>query len=506
MERSRATVYFVAAVLILIGLGIMLYKVLAQGFPLLPGELRAVWTLESKITFKSGGKPVEARLTLPEANSGWEILDEYFASSGLAFSTQRTENQRYALWTRKELNTEAVLYYKLQISRASQQSLPTLPVTPPAAPLLESDVRTAMLRFGQKLDLQSANISTFVSLLIETLAQDEPDQEAAYLLSERADNAVDLILDMLALKGVSAHRVRGVFLEDGRRRQTVSELIEVYTERGWLIINPQTGQIGLPKNYFIWVRGNLPLLDVTGGRDSKLEFAMVRNSLPVKTVMAMEQQGDKFPLLDFSIYRLPVEHQGVFKTILLIPIGAFVVVLMRILVGLPTSGTFMPILIALAFIQTTLVVGLVMFLIVVAAGLWIRSYLTHLNLLLVPRISAVIIVVVLLMAGMSVLSYRLGMDQALAVTLFPTIILSWTIERMSVLWEEQGAREVLIQGSGSLSVAVISYLTMTNAYVAHISFNFPEFLLALLGVILLIGQYRGYRLAELYRFRYLKQL
>ena len=47
----------------------------------------------------------------------------------------------------------------------------------------------------------------------------------------------------------------------------------------------------------------------------------------------------------------------------------------------------MAILIALAFIQTTLLVGLPIFITLVAAGLWIRSWLSHMNLLLVARIS-----------------------------------------------------------------------------------------------------------------------
>jgi flagellar biosynthesis component FlhA len=134
-------------------------------------------------------------------------------------------------------------------------------------------------------------------------------------------------------------------------------------------------------------------------------------------------------------------------------------------------------------------------------GLWIRSWLSHLNLLLVARVSAVVIVVILLMATLAVLSYKMGLDQALTVTFFPTIILSWTIERMSILWEEEGPREVVKQGGGSLLVAVLAYLVMSAPLVAHLTFNFPELLISLLGVILLLGKYTGYRLSELYRFR-----
>ena len=172
--------------------------------------------------------------------------------------------------------------------------------------------------------------------------------------------------------------------------------------------------------------------------------------------------GEADDLLGFSIHALPIEEQAMFKTILLLPIGALVVCILRILVGLSTSGTFMPVLIALAFIETTLVTGLVGFLLVVSVGLMIRSYMSHLNLLLVARISAVIITVITIIAIFSVFSYRVGLTEGLKITFFPMIILSWTVERMSILWEEEGWREVAVQGSGSLVTAVAAYLAMTN--------------------------------------------
>jgi hypothetical protein len=163
-------------------------------------------------------------------------------------------------------------------------------------------------------------------------------------------------------------------------------------------------------------------------------------------------------------------------------------------------GTFMPVLFALAFIQTSLLNGLIMFFVIVFSGLFIRFYLSKLRLLLVARISAVIIVVIAIMSLMSIISYKLGLTQALSVTFFPMIILSWTIERMSILWEEEGGREVLIQGSGSLLVAVLAYFAMMNEYAAYLFFSFPELLMVVLAVIILIGRYTGYRLSELFRF------
>ena len=500
----------IAGLLISLGLGLTLYKAINLGFPLLPGEYSDVWTVETKANFRpSSNSAVEVELVLPKMLAGWTNLDEHFASSGFGFSiidgqadTRLMANSRRARWTRQSLDRPTTLYYKMQLYRSADSTqLPDFPVFNPVQPRLKPDQQAAMERLVFKLAEKSSDQERFTSLLIQEFLRDSPDQDTLFLLDSYQEGALTVIMDVLAYRGIPAHQIRGIFLEDGRRRQTLSSLVEIYNGEGWVILDPRTGITGLPQNFFIWQRGEGTILNVVGGRNSSLEFALVSNSLPVKTVVGMGQRSEEVDLLDFSIYALPVEQQGIFKGLLLIPVAALVVVFMRILVGVRTSGTFMPVLIALAFIQTTLIVGLLIFLGLVGVGLWIRSYLSHLNLLLVSRVAAVIIVVILLMAVLAVISYKLGLDQALTVTFFPTVIVAWTIERMSILWEEEGGHEVLIQGGGSLIVAVLAYLAMSTPIVEHLTFNFPELMLSLLGIILLLGKYTGFRLSELYRFR-----
>ncbi|MGS2722323.1 inactive transglutaminase family protein [Porticoccus sp. GXU_MW_L64] len=510
MHSSRIQLIVVAGLLILAGVGLTLYKAIELGFPLWPGENRKVWTLESKISFTPADGPVEVSLALPEPMAGWKLLDENFASAGFGFAIQGAGSERRAVWSRRSLDEKTTLYYKLQLYREQPAALPVMApkaIHPPSLPKRRQQVVDHLVALITEKSLDDAS---FTRLLISEFIRSQPSQEVSFLLSEHNRKALPAMEEVFAVAGIASQRVKGVYLENGRRRQQVSDLLEVYLgDKGqggdWLLFDPESGEIGLADNFFIWQRGGGSTLDVIGGNRSRLEFAMVANSLPAKTVLLMEPEVASVPLLDFSIYALPVEQQGVFKNILLVPIGAFLVVLLRVFVGLRTAGTFMPILIALAFIQTTLATGLWVFLVVVSIGLWIRSWLSHLNLLLVARVSAVVVVVVLLMAAFSIVSYKLGIDQALTVTFFPTIILSWTIERMSVLWEEEGGKEVFIQGFGSLVVAVATYLLVSNRLIEHLTFNFPELMLSLLGVILVLGQYSGYRLSELYRFRYLKE-
>jgi hypothetical protein len=121
----------------------------------------------------------------------------------------------------------------------------------------------------------------------------------------------------------------------------------------------------------------------------------------------------------------------------------------------------------------------------------------------VPRLASVLIVVVLTMAGISVVSNQLGFERGLSVALFPMVILTMTVERMSVTWDERGPAEMMRLGLGSLMVAVVAHFLMVNAYVEHLCLLFPELLLIVLACTLLLGRYAGYRVLDLPRFRVL---
>ncbi|MGA0845937.1 MAG: 7TM domain-containing protein, partial [Luteolibacter sp.] len=226
-------------------------------------------------------------------------------------------------------------------------------------------------------------------------------------------------------------------------------------------------------------------------------FTVARERIPMATLADLRES----PLMVSTILGLPLSERAVFRYVVLIPLGAFVVVVMRNIIGIATLGTFMPVLIALALLEIPLARGLVMFSILVAAGLWFRFLLSRLNLLVVPRVAACVVIVTLLMMLLGVLGYRFGMSVGVQVTLFPMIIIAWTIERMSLIWEEEGKRSAITQVAGSLLVAVLAFLFMKIGQIQYWAFYFPELLLVLLAGILMIGRYTGYRLSELFRFK-----
>ena len=185
--------------------------------------------------------------------------------------------------------------------------------------------------------------------------------------------------------------------------------------------------------------------------------------------------------MTYSLFNLPLPTQIVYQILIMIPLGALVILLLRSFVGLQTFGTFMPVLIALSFRETNLLAGIVMFIVIVCLGLSVRFYLEKLKLLLIPRLSAVLSSVVVIMIVISIFSYHLGFQHGLSIALFPMVIITMTIERMSIVWEERNAWEAIQQAIGSLVAAVLAYLVMSNIYAEHLLFVFPE-LIFIFGV------------------------
>lgn len=504
---SRNQIHLLSGVLICVGLGLTLYKYFFLHFPLLPGSVRTVWNVEAKITFEADNGPVTADLALPSPQNGFETLDETFASSGYQFNIENQPDQRRAIWVDDGATGQQNLYYNMQVTPAIDNpdrrglKRPSQHISKPEWLPAQHEAAVSLITKARKN--ASANNSVTKELLLLLNAEQRAEDTHLLFTSDPDLSRANLALKLLSEASIQAHIIRGVQLRDRTHNDRPTELIEVYENGRWQAYNPRTGDAGLPEDFFIWQRGGPSLLDVVGGYESKIRFSVIANVIPAKNIALKLAKLETVPLVDFNIYSLPVEKQNVFKSLLLVPIGALIVAVFRIVIGLRTSGTFMPVLIALAFIQTTLITGISILLVLVATGLWIRSYLSRMDLHMTSRIGSVLIIVVVLMAGFSVASHKLGLDQALSITFFPMIIIAWTIERMSITWEEDGPKEVLIQGGGSLVVAICAYMAMTNPLVEHLTFNFPELLLGVLGVILLLGQYTGFRLLELHRFRHM---
>ncbi len=504
---SHFQVPLLALFLVLAGGSLFLYKYRVLGFPVQPDAETRVWTVEAMVNLNAGPGPVKASLHIPGLTPGFAILDENFVSRGFGFNPRYVRGGREVEWHIRRARGPQTLYYRAIVYREPEQrETDTTPPFPPK-PELGEPFNTAMEVLVDELRSQSADPASYTVELLKRLADGRSDQNVELLLGPAASllDRARTATTLLAAARIPARLVRGIILQDRQRKAVLVPWLEIHDGRGWTYFDPETGSQGLPDNFLLWWSGTDPLVEIEGARDVDVKFSVQSNVTDPVVIAQRKAERKRAGLASFSIFDLPIQTQAVYAILLLVPVGALVVIVLRNIIGVQTFGTFMPVLIALAFRETQLLWGVLLFSVLVALGLAFRFLLERLRLLLVPRLGAVLIIVVLLMLMTSMLSHQLGFEIGLSVALFPMVILAMTIERMSVVWEERGSREAIQQGLGSLLVAMICYLVMGLSYAEHLVFVFPELLLVVLAVTLLIGRYTGYRLVELYRFRDIRQ-
>ncbi len=508
MTAERRILRLIIAVLLVLGFGATAYKIETLGFSLSPNDRTTVWTVEGAISFSANGGPVEVRLNLPDQTEQKRVLRSGITSPGYDFRVEEKHGTKYAVWSSDQKSGDQKIFFKsdLAINKSASVKAKKQDVELEKLPQLPDQLKTAIDEFLSELngdkDLPADKIKR-AQIILDRLNAPELHPKAQTLLTLQPIDyqGLDLAVMVLRIAGLPTQVLRGLYLDQDNKNQSAITLLNVFDGEKWQLIDPNSLRLNDLNSFVALQKNKESLLEVEGGSDSKVRFSSISTNQPTNQIAIGDfLQPEKSVLLDFSIYSLPISTQNTFKLLLFIPLGALVVVIMRNLVGIKTSGTFLPILIALSFLQTSLLTGVALFLIVVACGLALRSTLSHLNLLLVPRISAVLVFVIVIYLMLAVISFKMGSDFGLNVTFFPMIIISWTIERMSVLWEEEGPKEVLTQGGGTLLSASLIYLALNNEFVAHMTYSFPELLLVVLAFILMIGSYTGYRLNELGRF------
>lgn len=501
---SSRHLYVLVFALSVIGLGMFVFKVFALGFPMTPYESADIWDVEASISFEAKDKPVKISLLVPRNTQRISIVNENFISRGYGLITRTEAGNRQAVWsTRKAAGTQT-LYYHATVQRAGLAQAPVI-LKPPEMhiPGFEGPFLEAANALLAEIVAQSSDLDIMIASLLKRLHAERPDNNVLLLLGKKTtpQKTLQAAVDLLALNGTAARAAHGIRLREQGRDVPLIHWLQVYDNGVWRDYHPVTGEPEIPDDYMFWWHGPASMLQSKGVDNLQVRLAV---SLSIESALsALVERGQILTprLLEFSLFSLPIHTQSAYRILLMIPVGALLLVVLRNVVGIKTFGTFTPVLIALAFRETQLLWGIVFFSIMVAFGLTVRFYLEHLKLLLVPRLASVLITVVLLMAAFSVLSHRLGIERGLSVAIFPMVILTMTIERMSVVWEERGAGEAMQQGLGSLLVAAAAYSVMRIGYVEHLLFVFPELLLVFLACTLLLGRYKGYRLTELIRFK-----
>ncbi|MBP5399447.1 MAG: UUP1 family membrane protein [Alphaproteobacteria bacterium] len=468
------------------------------GFSWTPKQKTPVWTIEAHVSFEPTGDPIKVSVARPSPSKDFKLLDE----DVVAPKYKVEMNEKEVLLTSSPKKSNQDVYYRVLLYDNVDGSGKTTADKPKKVvkPVLDEQARDVAMEILESAKQQEGDP---VQQIIRLLNQNPQDQTVMAFMPERptSKETAQTIIDLLALKDISARMVRGVKLQEGRKTFTPDVMIEAYVDKVWKTYDIVSGKKGLPGNFIIFQRGSNFLVDVAGGINSNIKYSVMRSlSSSFKMAAHRAKYSNQDTSFKYSIYSLPLNQQNALKWLMIFPLAILVVVIMRNVIGISTMGTFTPMLISMSLVETGFFAGLACFVLLTGIGVAIRAALSKLNLLLVPRISAVVVFVILIMQIFAVIGYNWHLSIASSALFFPIIITAWIIERASIIWEEESFKAAAKQVIFSLLVAIITYFVIVNETIRHIMFAFNELNLVILFIIMLLGTYTGYRLTELKRF------
>ena len=512
----RMQILVVVLVLTAIAGALFSYKVTELGFPVTPNADQSEFYVEARVSFTGGTGPVSVKAALPTSSSRFAILETDALATGFGVLEQDDEDGNAMFFEQRSAEGQQTVFYRVRGYRIDSSNVGgTNSRKPEATSPFATDLRRRALRteptpfllaLDDIIDLaqaRSADDRNFIRNVALILA-DTRDERVETLVEDAALDLRErerLLVTVLEAAEIPARRVVGLPVRSEQAAVTPNIAVEAYFDDMWNRISPRTGTLANEDVFIPLSFGDAPLVNGEGTiGEPEISFS-VRNVINDKLEHALWTSQSAAPIVGWiSLLSLPLSTQIVFKAIFLVPIGALVIAFLRQVIGVSTFGTFMPVLIALSFREIGLVNGIGLFVGLVGAGLLLRAYFSKLHLLLVPRLTAVLAIVTLLMALIALVGNAAEFPLGLSISLFPLVILTMTIERMSIMWEEVGAREALIRGAGSIFAAIIAFLIVSNERIEYLAFVFPELLLIIVGLAVLLGGYNGYKLSEYVRF------
>ncbi|QDH33169.1 7TM domain-containing protein [Porphyrobacter sp. YT40] len=182
--------------------------------------------------------------------------------------------------------------------------------------------------------------------------------------------------------------------------------------------------------------------------------------------------------------------------LMVLPLGAFLVVLARSFIGLKAFGLFTPMLIALAFLQIGPVMGPVVLCSSVLVGMIVTPTLLKLRMTRVGFLGVLISLIVLVLVAL-----QLIFDTQLQVDAFPVIVCALCVERWWKQWGKDGAKPAAKMAFNTFILAVVIEFVMVSDFAMALIEWSPLLMPAVTGIaIAILGRYRGLRLSEIHRF------
>ncbi|MFT5821282.1 MAG: hypothetical protein ACI8ZM_002534 [Crocinitomix sp.] len=287
-------------------------------------------------------------------------------------------------------------------------------------------------------------------------------------------------------------RVSGGIILNTERKKTSHLWAEVKVKDEWIPFDPLNGYYAyLPSNYLEVYKGDEFLVKRSSDMlfDYNYEITLIESEVTLLEGFNM-----------FSIAEKTGLSTNLLSLLLLLPIGALIVAIFRNVIGLKTFGVFLPVLIAISFTATGLLFGVVSFVGVLLVISLLNYPMLKMGILHVPKLVVMLSAVVFFMVIILFVGVRWELVAVGGVTFFPIVILTISAEKYARIVVEEGfvkASKILFQ---TILVTLFCYAVVGSDTIYLLVMNFPELLILVAILSLMLGKWIGLRVSEYKRF------
>jgi len=188
--------------------------------------------------------------------------------------------------------------------------------------------------------------------------------------------------------------------------------------------------------------------------------------------------------------------------VLLFPVVTTIIAASRHLIGLRGFGIFTPALVAVAFLATGIVSGLLLFLVIIVVASTGRVIISKFKMPYMPRTSLLLWLVSMAVLALLLVSPRLNLEALADLSIFPILLLVLLAETFIEVQNKRNMSQALEMTAETLILASLSYFVINLGTVQKFVFLNPE--ITVIGVALFnvfLGKFVGLRLVEHLRFR-----
>lgn len=187
--------------------------------------------------------------------------------------------------------------------------------------------------------------------------------------------------------------------------------------------------------------------------------------------------------------------------LLMLPIIATIITVLKQVVGITTFGLYTPSIITLSFLALGLKFGLAILVIIIVTGALMRSLLDRFHLLHIPRIAIVLTFSTLIILLTLALGTYLGVTAIASIAVFPMLIMTTLAEKFVSALGGRGFYAALLLMLETTVVSLICYWVVEWHYLQNLILGHPEIILLLIIFNYILGRWTGLRLMEYVRFR-----